>query len=157
MVRNQSKYQREFCQRLKAVRARANYSQADFAAKLGLPRDTYAKYETRSLLPHDLIGEVARLTSRSPLFILTGADDTKEPPPAIEPSVSEELVRQAVEDVLIYVKEEKLALDPAEAADGVLDLYRQYEERERIRRRRPAINLGGNVVEFSKERVKKGG
>ena len=148
MVRNQSKYQREFCQRLKAVRERANYSQTDFAAKLGLPRDTYAKYETRSLLPHDLIGEVARLTGRHPFFILTGADDAKEPPPTIEPSVSEELVARAVEEVLTYVKEEKLALDPAEAAAGVLDLYRQYEERERIRRHRPAINLCGNVVEF---------
>lgn len=63
--------------------------------------------------------------------------------------LAEELVIRAVEEILTYVKEERLDLDPEEVAGSVIELYRQYEE---IARRPPAVNLGGNVVKFPAER-----
>jgi len=82
MARNQSKYQEDFCARLQEIRKDAGFSQSAFAEALGLPRDTYAKYETRSLLPHDLIDDVAQLTGRSIDFVLTGRGDGAPTRPA---------------------------------------------------------------------------
>jgi len=42
------------------------------ATMLGITRDTYAKYERRSLLRHDLIPAVAKITGHDVWYILTG-------------------------------------------------------------------------------------
>ena len=65
-------YKEAFCARLKGARKSAGYTQAGIAALLGISRDNYAKYETRSLLRHDLIPAVARITGHDTWFLLTG-------------------------------------------------------------------------------------
>lgn len=67
------------------------------------------------------------------------------------PAANEELITRAAEEVLTYVREENLKLDPAEAAAGILDLYRQYEERDRP----PTLIIAGNVVEFPVSKIAK--
>lgn len=55
-------FKEEFARRLKAAR-QLKYEQAsDFAADLGIPANTYGKYESgRSLLPHHLIPRACEL------------------------------------------------------------------------------------------------
>lgn len=49
-------FKEAFCQRLKAARVLKYEQAADFAHDLGIPANTYGKYEAgRSLLPHHLI------------------------------------------------------------------------------------------------------
>lgn len=65
-------YKREFIQRLRMIRGAAGLTQEEFSKKLDIARDTYAQYESRSLLPHHLIFKVCELTGHDCLFILTG-------------------------------------------------------------------------------------
>ncbi len=68
-----AQYKKTFIARLKAIREAAGYTQTEFARGLGLKdRDAYAKYESRSLLPHHLITKVCDLTGHDPYFLLTG-------------------------------------------------------------------------------------
>lgn len=68
-----AQYRKAFCARLKAIREATGLSQKDFAKEyFGLERDKYAKYETRSLLPHHLISVLSDLTGHDTYFILTG-------------------------------------------------------------------------------------
>jgi DNA-binding XRE family transcriptional regulator len=48
-------FKREFCERLQAARKLARKEQADVAKALGIPPNTYSKYESRSLPPHHLV------------------------------------------------------------------------------------------------------
>ena len=74
-----TRYRKAFCQRLKAAREAAGYTQITFAKELGLERDTYAKYESRSLLPHHLIPRVCQLTGHDAWYMLTGQSPTQAP------------------------------------------------------------------------------
>ena len=65
-------YKEAFCARLKGARKSSGYTQVEIAKLLGISRDNYAKYETRSLLRHDLIPAVARITGHDTWFLLTG-------------------------------------------------------------------------------------
>lgn len=51
-----------FARRLRAARTLKYEQASDFAAELGLPANTYSKYENgRTLLPHHLIPRVCEL------------------------------------------------------------------------------------------------
>lgn len=50
-----------FCRRVKMFRESAAFTQESIAAALGIPRDTYAKYEIRSPLPHQYLAPFAQL------------------------------------------------------------------------------------------------
>ncbi len=52
-----AKFKQDFCERLAAARKLHGYSQSQFAELLGMTRDRYAKYETRTPLPHHMIGQ----------------------------------------------------------------------------------------------------
>lgn len=54
-------FKREFCERLQAARTLARLEQADVARELGIPANTYSKYESRSLPPHHLIPRIAKI------------------------------------------------------------------------------------------------
>lgn len=66
-----------FLRRTRALRQAAGHSQTSIASALGLHRDRYAKYETRSPLPHALIPRFLELT-RADFHELFGP----APPPA---------------------------------------------------------------------------
>jgi len=67
-----SKYEKQFRQRLKMARESADLSQSEMARALGLDVGTYAKYETRSMLPMRFLAPVCELSSFDPWFMLTG-------------------------------------------------------------------------------------
>lgn len=71
-IRVSAEYRKAMCQRLKDARDAAGYTQGTFAEKLGLNEKTYAKYESRSLLPHPLIGTVCRLLDLDAFVFLDG-------------------------------------------------------------------------------------
>jgi hypothetical protein len=55
-------FKEAFCQRLRAARVLKYEQAADFAHDLGIPANTYGKYESgRSLLPHHLIPRACEL------------------------------------------------------------------------------------------------
>lgn len=81
-VRVPDEYRDAMCQRLKNARDAAGYTQGSFAEKLGIQEKTYAKYESRSLLPHNMIGVVCRLLDLDPFYFLEGVGrDAVRPKP----------------------------------------------------------------------------
>lgn len=82
-VRVPGAYRDAMCARLKAARKAAGYTQESFAELLGLDEKTYAKYESRSLLPHPLIGRVCRLLDIDAFVFLDGfGRDAARPQPS---------------------------------------------------------------------------
>lgn len=74
-MRNRSiteKYRSQFCARVAALREASGYTQKAMADALGLDRDAYAKYETRSILPHNLILPFCALVGVTSDFLLSG-------------------------------------------------------------------------------------
>ena len=75
------RYTKDFCGRLKKLRQRSGYSsQSSFAKELGIAGNTYASYESRTLLPHKLIPAVCELLNCSPWLLLTGQPGQFSPP-----------------------------------------------------------------------------
>lgn len=74
-----AKYKTAFCQRIANARDSAGFTQETMGKALGIGRDRYAKYETRSLMPHHLLVEFCKLTGHHPWYILTGQASPKSP------------------------------------------------------------------------------
>lgn len=72
-------YRKAFRRRLKQIRQDAGYTQAEFARALDVPEKTYAKYESRSLLPTYLIPRICELTGHHAWFVLTGQSPESQP------------------------------------------------------------------------------
>lgn len=75
----QERYESEFRRRLVAIRKASGMSQVSLAKALGLSRDTYSKYEFRSMLPTYLIPKVVVITGFDPWHVLTGQPASKSP------------------------------------------------------------------------------
>lgn len=60
-------YKQEFCARTKRFRLRAGYkNRTEFAGLLGVSPENYAKYETRTPLPHHLVADFCAVTNTHP-------------------------------------------------------------------------------------------
>jgi len=57
-----AEFDRAFCTRVKTWRVASGMTQEKMAQALGIPPKRYEKYETRSKLPHELVGRFARVT-----------------------------------------------------------------------------------------------
>ena len=68
----EGEYKQAFIQRVKAARIAVNMKQWQVAEALGMPQDRYKQYETRSLLPHHLIGRFCIVTHVDPEWLVTG-------------------------------------------------------------------------------------
>jgi len=66
-------YKQAFLRRTKEAREAARYTQEQIAKVLQITQDTYKQYETRSLLPHRLIGPFCAATRVSEAWLLTGS------------------------------------------------------------------------------------
>lgn len=67
-----ARYRRAFFERIRAARVGASKSAAEMARLLEVPKDTYHRYETRTLLPHHLIELFCRLTGTEIEWLITG-------------------------------------------------------------------------------------
>lgn len=120
MVETPANYKVAFCARLAAMRKAAGFTQEDFADKLGVSRDTYSKYESRSYLRHDLIAPAAELTNHDPCFLLTGRNPHDET-----------LLFEVIEYVLGFLAKVDGELDPARTAEVILLVYAEMAEAEK--------------------------
>lgn len=68
----EAQYKSAFIARVKTARMARNFKQWQLAEALGMPQDKYKQYETRSLLPHHLIGRFCIITHVEPEWLLTG-------------------------------------------------------------------------------------
>lgn len=66
-------YRKAFVQRVRASRIQADKSPLEMAQLLGIPKDTYHRYETRTLLPHHLILKFCELTGQDLTWLVTGS------------------------------------------------------------------------------------
>ena len=74
-------YNQQFFARLKKLRKDGGYSsQREFAEELGMSANSYATYESRTMLPHKLIPQVCELLNCGPWMLLTGQSDQFAPP-----------------------------------------------------------------------------
>ena len=65
-------YKREFRGRVKESRVASALKQWEIAEALGMTQDKYKQYETRSLLPHHLIGRFCVICHINPEWLITG-------------------------------------------------------------------------------------
>ena len=73
-----SDFHREFIKNTRRLRIRAGFDDAkEFAGFLGIPYANYAKYETRTPLPHFLISRFCKLV-HSPVKSLFDVEPKKE-------------------------------------------------------------------------------
>jgi len=132
--------------RIREIRQSRNMSLQQVADRVGTTRAQVMRLETgERRLTDTWMYRLGRALDCHPAEFLVNSVPGCSP----KDPLAEELVIRAVEEILTYVKEERLDLDPAEVAAGVIELYRQYDE---IARRPPAVTLGGNVVKFPAER-----
>ena len=67
-------WQKAFKARTQLLRDGAGYSQGEMARELGVPKDTYAKWENRpgSIMPHDRIPKFLEITGGSYGYLFEG-------------------------------------------------------------------------------------
>jgi hypothetical protein len=65
-------YRNAFVQRVRAARTLAEKNPLEMAQLLGVPKDTYHRYETRTLLPHHLLEVFCKLTGQDLTWLITG-------------------------------------------------------------------------------------
>lgn len=65
-------YRKAFVQRVRAARTLASKNPLEMAHLLGVPKDTYHRYETRTLLPLHLIETFCHLTGADLHWLITG-------------------------------------------------------------------------------------
>ena len=104
-------------ERLKVLRKKEGYTQADVAAKLGIDRSTYAKYETGQSEPNfEMLQKLSDLFHASIEFLING---TSRPPSTggvwvpVLGEVAAGIPIEAVEDIVDYEE-----IDAALAATG---------------------------------------
>lgn len=128
--------------RIREIRQSRNMSLQRVADQVGTTRTQIMRLETgERRLTDTWMYRLGRALDCHPAEFLVNS----APEYPLKDPLAEDLVIRAVEEILTYVKEERLDLDPEEVAGGVIELYRQYEK---IARRPPSVNLGGNVVKF---------
>lgn len=71
-VTTPAQYRTKFFERIRAARSLAGKNPAQMAELLGVPKDTYHRYETRTLLPHHLIPVFCQLTGTEIDWLLGG-------------------------------------------------------------------------------------
>lgn len=72
-------YRKLFVQRVRAARTLAEKNPLEMAQLLGVPKDTYHRYETRTLLPHHLIEPFCQLTGQDLTWLVTGHHERSVP------------------------------------------------------------------------------
>lgn len=75
-----STYQRGVRRRIKTIREAMGWTQQEMANALGLPLETYRKYELRSMMPLHILTRFHQVSGHSLEYIITG----KYPPPSAE-------------------------------------------------------------------------
>lgn len=68
----EAQFKQSFIKRVKQARAALGWKQWQMAEALDMPQDRYKQYESRSLLPHHLIGRFCLVTRVAPEWLLTG-------------------------------------------------------------------------------------
>lgn len=92
-----AKYKQEFCDRTKQFRIRAGYNnRIEFAGLLGISAENYAKYETRTPLPHPYIAKYCILTNTHPWELFS---DQPIPKMFASSGLNQELLRTIIEGV----------------------------------------------------------
>jgi DNA-binding XRE family transcriptional regulator len=72
-------YRNAFVQRVRAARNLAEKTPLEMAQLLDVPKDTYHRYETRTLLPHHLLEIFCKLTGQDLTWLITGKHHRPEP------------------------------------------------------------------------------
>jgi hypothetical protein len=72
-------YRKAFVQRVRAARTLSERTPLQMAEALGIPKDTYHRYETRTLLPHHLLEVFCQLTAQDLTWLVTGKHQRPEP------------------------------------------------------------------------------
>ena len=68
----ETKYHDEFLRRVREAREAVGYTQVEIADLLGIPQDHYKQYETRSMMPHELIPRFCLAARVSLDWLMTG-------------------------------------------------------------------------------------
>jgi hypothetical protein len=82
-IESESEYKDAFIERVKAARIATGMKQWQIAEALGMPQDKYKQYESRSLIPHHLMGRFCIICRVEPDWLVTGKGQKPLKPPHI--------------------------------------------------------------------------
>ena len=82
---SETQYKQGFIARTREARISRALKQWELADALGMPQDKYKQYETRSLLPHHLIGRFCIICRVDPEWLITGRGKMAPPAPTEPP------------------------------------------------------------------------
>jgi transcriptional regulator with XRE-family HTH domain len=68
----ETEFKQSFLRRVQSARMAAALTQRQMAELLGIPQDKYKHYESRTLLPHHLIGRFCTVCQVDPNWLMTG-------------------------------------------------------------------------------------
>lgn len=110
-----------FVLRVKQRREAAGFTQIEMAAKLDTVKSTYAAYEVRNYLPHELILPFCQLTETNVMWLLSG-----EGSPSIYDSTDQSI--ELLQHILLVAFEEckqprNKNIPATELTDEIIDLY----------------------------------
>lgn len=77
--RSATLYRQAFVKRTKYLREEAGFTQESMAKALRISKETYAKYEQRTPLPHHLIAPYCEATGHDPWYVITGKGPASKP------------------------------------------------------------------------------
>jgi DNA-binding XRE family transcriptional regulator len=73
-----ARFKKDFVTRLAVARNMRGYTRAEVATYLGIPEDTYKRYEQRTPIPHQYIPAICELLEIEPTFLYLGPERTRK-------------------------------------------------------------------------------
>lgn len=100
-TRTKSDYISKLCARVRELRLKKDWTQAEMAKTLGVSEEQYRKYETRTPLPHFYVETFARVTDTTIEYVLTGEDRRAAKPRVRHPFTPESSSRSRREPLKV--------------------------------------------------------
>ncbi len=127
-----------------------NRSDDDWAAKARVSATTITRFydvqnrRTKKGANLPTGNTLAKFERAAPFTISRAADAPGLDTIRDDKPIDEDIMLRAVEDVLVYILEERPAFDPRDTAAQIMHLYHQYIEREEILAKEPTVTIAGN-------------
>lgn len=137
---------------IRTRRKRLGMKQSALAKAAGVSKDVIHNLEN-GVTQNTASGKVTRIAkilrcTAEDLQRVPDRDDGRSGYDALSTDLLRDLVANAAEQILIFVREEGLPDDPHSISQEIAAAFIQMEESARLRARAVVVNLGGKVVEL---------
>ena len=138
----------------KSVLKERDVTEADLGVAVGISRTVISRiinghqpltYERAVIFARKLEEPLSEVLRRAGLPVEPQATPMLDDELPEERPLDEDLVLRSIKEVLVYILEEEIEIDPIDTANQIMDLYRQYAEKEDAMAKEPTVIIAGNV------------